>query len=140
MNLGETNYRVCYADTDQMGVVYYGNYAKLFEIGRTEAMRKLGIVYKKLEDTGIVMPVVEMTVKYHQPALYDDFLTIKTSLFELPGMRMTFQHEIYNEAGAKLVSGQVQLCFLDSQSKRLTKVPADMLKQIRTIVENSENH
>src|ERR1700754_1391147 len=84
MFTSETQVRVRYAETDQMNVVYYGNYAQYFEVGRVESIRQLGFSYKDLESTGIIMPVVEMNVKYLRPARYDDLLTIRTTLRELP--------------------------------------------------------
>src|ERR1700761_2513306 len=93
-----TQVRVRYAETDQMNVVYYGNYAQYFEVGRVEAIRQLGFSYKDLEATGIIMPVVEFTAKYLRPARYDDLLTIRTTIQDWPaGHRIAFHQEVYNE-------------------------------------------
>ena len=92
-----TNLRVRYAETDRMGYVYYGNYATYFEVGRVEAMKSIGMSYKKLEDSGIMMPVLEYKIKYFKPAFYDDELTIVTSIKELPMARITFFYETYNQ-------------------------------------------
>lgn len=126
MQLQDTHYRVCYADTDQMGVVYYGNYAKLFEIARGEAFRHLGMTYKAMEEAGVIMPVIEMNIKYHSSAFYDDLLTIKTRIKIFPTTRIQFEHEIYNENNKLLITGSVTLCFIDSKRMRPIKLPQEM--------------
>ena len=93
-----TQIRVRYAETDQMRVVYHGNYAQYFEVGRVEAIRSLGFSYKNLEDMGVIMPIVELTSKFLRPAHYDDLLTIKTMLKELPNNhKIEFHQEVYNQ-------------------------------------------
>ncbi len=126
MQLPSTQYRVCYADTDQMGIVYYGNYAKLFEIARGEAFRQLGTTYKSLEATGVIMPVINLEVNYHSPSYYDDLLTIQTTIEEFPNTRIKFSHKIYNETGKLLISGSVTLCFIDKKRNRPIKMPEVM--------------
>ncbi len=135
MQLPTTKYRVCYADTDQMGIVYYGNYAKLFEIARGEAFREIGTSYKSLEDSGVIMPVIHLEVNYHQSALYDDLLSIETYIEEFPSTRVKFSHKIYNEAGKLLVTGSVTLCFISQERKRPVKMPEIMAKPLRDIWE-----
>ncbi len=137
MQLPETNYRVCYADTDQMGVVYYGNYAKFFEIARGEAFRRIGATYKSLEDIGIIMPVIALNVNYHSPARYDDLLTIQTFISEFPKTRITFSHKIYNEKGTLLASGNVSLCFIDTKKNRPIKIPKAMETPLQKLWDNS---
>ena len=98
MYKSETQLRVRYAETDQMNVVYYGNYAQYFEVGRVESIRQLGYTYKMLEANGVIMPVVEMNVRYLRPATYDELLTIRSQIRELPqGYQMEFYQEVYNE-------------------------------------------
>src|SRR6516164_9092358 len=98
MFVAKTQIRVRYAETDQMNVVYYGNYAQYFEVARAESIRNLGYTYKELESVGIIMPVVEMQTKFLRPAHYDDLLTIKTILRELPvEHKIQFEHEVYNQ-------------------------------------------
>ena len=124
MYVSTTQARVRYAETDQMGIVYYGNYAQYFEIGRVESMRQLGYSYKEMEKEGIILPVVEMNIKYLRSAVYDDLLTIKTTLQELPhDHRITFLQEVFNEAGKLLTSGHVTLYFLDNVTRRRTIMP-----------------
>src|SRR6187401_1700311 len=97
--------RVRYAETDQMGYVYYGNYAAYFEVARTEAFRALGIYYKDMEASGILMPVLEMKTKFIRPARYDDLLTIKLSVPKKPGARIVFHYETISPAGELLNIG-----------------------------------
>jgi len=119
-----TSVRVRYAETDQMSVVYYGNYAQYFEVGRVESIRHLGFSYKDMEAMGVIMPVVEMHVRYLRSALYDDLLTIKTTLRELPeNHKIEFHQEVFNEAGKLLTSGRVVLYFLDATTKAKTTMP-----------------
>jgi acyl-CoA thioester hydrolase len=121
----ETNIRVRYSETDQMNVVYHGNYAQYFEVARAEAIREMGITYKEMEEMGIVMPIVELHTKFLRPAKYDDLLTIKTQLRELPtAHRVEFHHEVYNEEGKLLTIGRVVLYFLDAKTMARSVMPA----------------
>lgn len=122
-----TQLRVRYAETDQMNVVYYGNYAQYFEVGRVESIRGLGISYKDIEASGVIMPVVEMHVKYLRSAKYDDLLTIKTTLRELPpDHKIEFYQEVFNESGKLLTSGKVVLYFLDAATYEKRSMPANL--------------
>lgn len=125
-----TKYRVVYADTDQMGVVYYGNYARFFEIGRTELFRKIGLAYKEVEEKGIIMPVVAMDIKYYTPARYDDILTIKTRIEKMPTSRIVLLHDIYNRSKQLLVKGSVALCFVDREKRKPIKAPQLLLEKL----------
>lgn len=119
-----TQIRVRYAETDQMGVVYYGNYAQYFEVGRVEAIRQLGLTYKQLEEMNIIMPVVELHTKYLRSAFYDDLLTIKTIVKEMPqDHRIEFHQEVYNEHEKLLTIGKVVLYFLNATTKEKTTMP-----------------
>ena len=121
--------RVRYADTDQMNVVYHGNYVQYFEVGRTESIRHLGFTYKDMEAMGVIMPVVEWHAKFVRPAHYDDLLTIKTILKELPlDHRVEFFQEVYNELGKLLTTGKAVLYFIDAKTKGKTTMP-DQLKE-----------
>ncbi len=127
----ETNIRVRYAETDQMGFVYYGNYATYYEVTRVEALRSLGISYKILEENGVLMPVLENWSKYIRPAKYDDLLTIKLFLKEIPSMRITFEYEVFNEDKKLINLGSTTLVFLDKSSGKPIQVPGvvqDVLK------------
>ena len=99
----ETKIRVRYAETDQMGYCYYGNYAQYFEVARVEALRSLGVTYKTMEENGIWLPVVDFSIKYLQPAYYDEELTILTNVVKEPTIRIFFTYETYNEKKEKLI-------------------------------------
>ena len=117
--------RVRYAETDQMGYVYYGNYAAYYEVARTEVFRRLDIHYKEMEATGTMMPVLELKCKYIRPAKYDDLLTIKLLLKHKPtGSRIKFEYEVYNEARELLNVGETTMVFVNMQTGRPTAVPA----------------
>lgn len=114
-----TQRRVLYGETDKMGYLYYGNYASYYETGRVESMRSIGLVYKELEDKGIIMPVLDMSVKYLKPAFYDDLLTIKTILPEFPdGFKLYFQYEIFNQHNQLLNTGDSTLIFFDAKIRK----------------------
>ncbi len=127
----ETNLRVRYAETDQMGFVYYGNYPQYYEVGRAEAMRQLGTTYREMEERGVVMPIVDMHLKYIRPARYDDLLTVKTTVPELPGSRMHFDYEIYNEEGTLLNKGYTVLAFLKKETYRPCAAPEWFLEKLK---------
>jgi acyl-CoA thioester hydrolase len=119
-----TNIRVRYAEADPMNVVYYGNYAQYFEVARVESLRNLGISYKMIEEMGIMLPVVELNIKYLRPAKYDDLLTIKSVIKELPiDHRIQFDQEVYNEAGKLLTIGIVKLYFMDQTFSNRAEMP-----------------
>ncbi len=120
--------RVRYGETDQMGVVWHGNYILYFEAARTEALRALGGSYRELEESGIMMPVVACDVAYHQPAYYDDLLTITVRINEPPRSRMTFAYEVRNEADDLIATGHTILAFINAATRRPCR-PPDSLRQ-----------
>ena len=123
--------RVRYADADPMNVVYYGNYAQYFEVGRVESLRALGISYKVIEDLGIMLPVVELNVKYLRPARYDDLLTITTQLREIHiDHRINFHQEIHNEEGKQLTIGTVKLYFMDKNLGNRASMPRYLAEKL----------
>ncbi len=131
MYTSETFVRVRYGETDQMGYVYYGNYAMYYEVGRVESLRQLGLTYKELEDIGVMMPVLENKSKYHQAALYDDHLKIVTAIREKPSVRIRFDYAIYNEDGKLIHEGETLLAFVDKKTGRPCRPPQvfqDVLK------------
>jgi acyl-CoA thioester hydrolase len=128
--------RVRYSETDQMGYVYYGNYATYYEIGRVETMRNMGFPYSRLEqDYKIMMPVMQMNVRFLRPAKYDDMLTIRTILKTLPDFRVTFHGEIYNEAGALLNVGEVKLAFVDMTTFKSCPPPPELITALQPFFE-----
>jgi acyl-CoA thioester hydrolase len=119
-----TQIRVRYGETDQMGYLYYGNYALYYEVGRAEAIRELGFSYRELEEQGVIMPVAELQIKYLRPALYDDLITVKTTLKELPAAhKIQFHSELYNEKGELLNVGVTTLAFLHADTKKKSNLP-----------------
>jgi acyl-CoA thioester hydrolase len=130
MYTSEVKLRVRYAETDKMGYCYYGNYAQFFEVGRVEALRNLGFSYKELEDSGIILPVLEYQIKYIKPAYYDDILTIQTKISKMPKTRMYFEYETYNEAGELLNIASTTLVFVDEKTGKPTKPPKDLVDSI----------
>ncbi len=123
MVASETKIRVRYGETDRMGYVYYGNYAEYYEVGRVEALRKLGFSYKEMEDQGILLPVLEFSINYKKPAFYDDEITVKTSIKEMPGIKITFHYECFNANNELLNSGKVTLVFVNKQTNRPCQPP-----------------
>jgi len=122
-----TTVRVRYAETDQMDIVYYGNYAQYFEVGRAESIRVLGFTYKRMEEMGVRMPVVQMEARFLRPAHYDDLITITTTLRELPlKHQIEFHHEVYNERKKLLTTGKVVLFFIDIKTGKRISMPDDL--------------
>jgi len=122
--------RVRYGETDQMGIVYYGNYAEYLEQGRTEWLRDLGFSYKWMEENNIHLPVINLNIDYKSPAYYDDLLTITTKLVKIPTVRIEFYYEIHNEDAKLLVTANTALVFVDSTTKKLIKAPNYLLKKL----------
>ncbi len=117
--------RVRYGETDQMGYLYYGNYAQYYEIGRAEMIRDLGLTYAAMEsEHGILMPVMSLNQRFVRPALYDQLLTIQTTLRRMPGKTITFHHEIFNEKNKLVNGGSVKLCFVEVKTGKTVACPA----------------
>ena len=132
MYTATTQIRVRYGETDQMGYLYYGYYALYYEVGRAEAIRELGFTYKRMEELGIFMPVVELNSKYLRPARYDDLITVKTTLKELPtGAAVQFHSELYNEEGTLLNVGVTTLMFYDPVEKQRAALHPELAKKLR---------
>ena len=128
----ESQVRVRYADTDQMGYVYYGNYAAYYEIARVESLRALGVSYKSVEDEGVIMPVLENWSKYIAPALYDELLTIHTVIRQKPGVRVKFNYEIYNESDKLIHIGETTLVFVNKDTNRPCLPPESMISALKS--------
>lgn len=131
--IAETKYRVCYGDTDQMGVVYYGHYPRLYEIGRTELIRSIGYPYKAIEEAGIIMPVRSVKIDYLKPAHYDDLLTIRTIIKEIPRVKFRIFTEIYNQEGKLLNKGETILGIIDSKTGRPSLAPSKFLDALESL-------
>lgn len=131
MYVSETQLRVRYADTDQMGVVYHANYATYFEVGRTESIRKLGFTYKDMEAMGIQMPIVDWHGRFLRPAQYDDLLTIRTTLRNLPdNHKIIFYQEVLNDQMKLLMAGTVTLYFIEKNTKVRTTMPLALKEKL----------
>jgi len=126
----QTKIRVRYGETDQMGYVYYGNYAQFFEVGRVEWLRALGASYKGLEESGIMLPVIQLNINYMKPAKYDDLLTITTILTKKPLVKIEFDFEVHNENDELLTTGYTSLVFMDMKRNKPMKAPKYLLDQI----------
>ena len=132
MFVTETQLRVRYAETDQMGVVYHSNYFPWFETARAESIRQLGFSYADMEKMGIIMPVVEVQCRYVRPAVYDDLLRIKVILKELPvHHKIEFHHEVFNEKDELLATGRIILYFLESKTMKRTTMPEQLLLKLQ---------
>ncbi|HLO72156.1 MAG TPA: thioesterase family protein [Flavipsychrobacter sp.] len=127
-----TEVRVRYGETDQMGYLYYGYYALYYEVGRAEAIRQLGFTYRELEEMGIMMPVVDLHAQYYRPALYDDLITVKTILKELPeSHKIQFHSELYNEQKQLLNKGVTTLVFYDPKTKQKVNMPDELKNRLQ---------
>lgn len=127
MFVHETRVRVRYAETDQMGQMYYGRYAELFEVGRVEALRALGFPYRRIEERGILLPVRDLSVRYLMPVRYDDEVIIRTTIMEPLSARIRFRYELLSESGERLTEAETTLVFVDAMSKRPCRAPADLI-------------
>ncbi len=124
--MSELRYRVIYGDTDQMGVMYYANYLRLFEAGRNEHLRGLGVTYFKVEQAGFFLPVTHASCRYRKSARYDDLLTLKTKVTSAKGARIHFHYEIFNEKGDLLAEGSTEHAALDKDG-RVTRLPEEIV-------------
>lgn len=126
----QTKIRVRYGETDQMGYVYYGNYAQYFEVGRVEWLRSLGVSYRSLEESGVMLPVIKLDIDYIKPAKYDDLLTITTTLNKKPLVKIEFDFEITNEKEELITRGMARLVFMDMEKSKPIKGPSYILEKI----------
>lgn len=130
MYQSKTTIRVRYAETDQMGFVYYGFYSIYYEIARAEGLRELGITYRDIEDMGIIMPVLENNSTYIASAYYDELLTIVTTLHQRPGVKIKFEYDIFNEKGKLIHHGETLLAFVNKKTNRPCRPPEVMIKAL----------
>ncbi|MEO9802735.1 MAG: thioesterase family protein [Reichenbachiella sp.] len=124
----QTRTRVRYSETDQMGYVYYGNYAAYYEIGRVETLRQLGFSYNEMEKTGVMMPVINMQTNYLLPGKYDELLTIKVKIPIFPKARIIFEYEIFNEEEKLINTGETTLVFINMETNRPCRVPDELVR------------
>ncbi|WP_140485051.1 acyl-CoA thioesterase [Flavobacterium sp. GSA192] len=133
MKIYEFNVRVRYSETDQMGVVYHGNYAQYFEMGRVEWLRNIGISYKWMEENGVMLPVVSLNINYKKPARYDDLLRVKTIFKSQTSVKIEFDYEIYNEQNELLTIGNSILVFVNMKTGRPMAAPEYVKTQLLRI-------
>ena len=131
MYISETSVRVRYAETDQMGYVYYGHYAMYYEVARVESLRQLGLTYREIEEMGILMPVLENKSRYLAPARYDDLLRIVTTLREKPSVKIKFEYEIFNGENTLINKGETVLVFINKVTNRPCRQPPAMEKVLQ---------
>lgn len=125
--------RVRYSETDQMGIVYHGNYIPYFEIGRVEWLRDKGISYKSMEESGIALPIVSMNINYKKSARYDELLTVHTTFKSQSSVKIEFDCAIYNESDELLTTAQFILVFISLKTGRPTVPPDYILDLLKTI-------
>lgn len=139
MFISETQFRVRYSETDQMGYVYYGNYAAYFEVGRVEAIRSLGLTYRGMEEElGVMMPVKSLNIKYLRPVHYDELITVKTMISALPERNITFHSEIFNQKGILTTGATVILSFVNIKTKETTNIPSNLLERLQPFFDNKD--
>lgn len=127
----QISFRVRYGETDQMGVVYHGNYPEYMEIGRVEWLRALGISYREMEENGCMLPVISLAIQYKKPAVYDDRITVVTRLKNIPTVRIQFEYEIRSENGEILALAETDLAFLDTTTRKPMRCPPYLLEKIK---------
>jgi acyl-CoA thioester hydrolase len=130
-----TKLRVRYGETDQMGYMYYGNYAEFFEVGRVEMLRSLGLTYRWMEETGTMMPVLELKCRYLKPALYDEELSIKVTMEKMPGVKIHFKYELFNEKQDLIHVGETLLAFINMNTNRPSLPPQQFLDKLKPYFE-----
>lgn len=133
MNSHKISLRIRYGETDQMGVVYHGNYPQYLELGRVEWLRSLGISYKSMEDNGCILPVISLSLNYKKPAVYDELITVTTKLVKIPTVRIEFEYEITDENQGLIATANTQLAFLDKSTRRPMRCPEYLLQKLHAI-------
>jgi acyl-CoA thioester hydrolase len=131
MDFNDISFRVRYGETDQMGVVYHGNYPQYLEMGRVEWLRTLGISYKEMENNGIILPVISLNINFKKSAVYDDLLTVRTILRKKPQVRIEFDYKIYNEEGVLLAEANTVLAFMDAKKNKPIRCPEYILERLK---------
>jgi len=131
MYINKFSFRVRYGETDQMGIVYHGNYAAYIEMGRLEWLRKLGISYKEMEENGIMLPVYALNVRYIKSAYYDDILTVSTTIKKTPVARIEFVYKIHNEKNELITTAETTLVFVNMKTNRPIRCPDYILNKLK---------
>ena len=139
MVVNETKVRVYYEDTDKMGVVYYGVYPRYYEIGRTELIREIGISYKEIEDSGVILPARSLKVNDIKSAYYDELLTVRTIVDEIPKVKFPIKTEIYNSKGELINHGEVILAFFDEKKQKPCRIPKNFEEALKNALRKIYN-
>ena len=119
---------VRYYETDQMGIVHHSNYVRYFECGRTDMLKKVGLPIERIEEAGVMLPVVSVECRYKTPAVLGDTLRIVTSVDEVPRARLVIRNEVYNPSDQLVCEGSVTLGFIDSNTRRPVRCPEMLVK------------
>ncbi len=135
MITSENDIQIRYDEVDKMGYVYHGNYAKYYHISRTELLRKIGICDKEMENHNIILPVTEMSIKYIKPMYYDDIITIKTSLQNIPTSRMIFHHVVLNHNNEVINQAESTVAFVDIDTRKPIRAPQFIVNKIKSHIE-----
>ncbi|NQZ44529.1 MAG: acyl-CoA thioesterase [Flavobacteriaceae bacterium] len=130
MNFNKFSFRVRYGETDQMGVVYHGNYAQYLELGRVEWLREMGITYRSMEENGIMLPVISLQIEYKKSALYDDLITVATRLVKKPMVKIAFEYRLTNEKNELLATAHTVLAFMDKRTGKPVQCPQYILDKL----------
>ena len=131
--------RVRYGETDKMGVVYYGNYALYYEVARVEGFRNVGFSYKELEDNGIMMPVLELRSRFVRGAKFDDLLTVKVTIPKMPGVKITFLYDIYDEESNLIHKGETDLAFVNMKTRKPCRPPQNLIDLLSPYYDLAKN-
>src|SRR3990172_7922426 len=135
----QTEIRVRYADTDQMHFVYNGKYLEYFEVGRTEMMRDNNLTYKRIEENGYQMPVLEAFVKYISPANYDEVLIVETRVEKMPQLKIHIDHTIRSkERGDIIAEGYIELIFIKASTKKAVRPPQFFVDAMKSFFRNTD--
>lgn len=126
-----TKLRVRYGETDQMGYMYYGNYAEFYEVGRVEMLRSLGMTYSGMEASGIMMPVLELSCKYLKPALYDEEISIRVIMDKMPGVKIHFKYQLFNPQEELINTGETLLVFVNMKINRPCLPPQEFIDKLK---------
>ena len=135
----ETKIRVRYKDTDQMGIMHHSNYIVMYEMARTEWLREMGLTYAEIERRGIMSPIIEVQSRYLYPAFYDEMLTIKVFIEEMPSARLIIGSEVYNEQGKLINTGRVTLGFMHADTRRPCRTPEWFMEALENYKTKNEN-
>jgi len=135
-----TQIRVRYGETDQMGYVYYGNYAMYYEVARVGILRQLGFSYKELEDMGVMMPVIDLRSEFKKPGFYDELLNIKVTIPLMPAVKMKFTYEITNESNELINTGETTLFFANKITGKPVRIPEVMKRLFEPFFKSSGSH